>query len=363
MTGALSPYRVLEHGDHVAGAVLGMLLADQGAEVIKIEGPQGDPLRGHPAFSVWNRGKKSVVLDPREERHDAVLAGLIRSSDVVVESWLSASDRLPSDRSAAGNLTQDKVYVALPGFRADHHEGEIDASEPVIGALTGIYTERDTSGPSFIALPYASIFGAMVAAPAVTAALFHLLRTKEGQRVTVPLYDAMFAAMGAALVTRPEVSSDGNAPSPAIRRFYRCGDDRWVNINATYERAFRPMLEALGHPEWHGPLTDRRLLDDEHQIRRWDEKVASAWTTKPAFEWEAIMEGAGVPCTVCRTLEEWMETTQAHESTAVVDIRDPVYGPMRQVGIQVRLSDSPGEIHDPAPTHGQHTESIIASLR
>ncbi|MCH7802349.1 MAG: CoA transferase [Chloroflexi bacterium] len=365
MAGALEPYRILEFGGQVAGAVLGMLLADQGAEVVKIEPPDGDPLRGHPVFSVWNRGKKSVVLDLAQERDASVLSAMIRSSDVLIESFLSSDDRVWPDYQAARDLNRSLVYVSLPGFGADHPENGLAAWDTIIGASTGIYTDRSSdgaSGPSFISLPYASIFGAMVAAPAITAALFHRVRTGEGQRVTVPLYDAMFTAMGASLVSRPDVPSGPGALSPVIGRFYQCRDDRWVNINAGYERSLRPMLQALGHPEWHGPITAPGLRDNTEERRVWEENFSAIWKDRTALEWERIMALAGVPCTMCRTIEEWMETAQARESGAVVQLNDPTFGPMRQVGIQVRLSETPGEIRGPAPSLGQHTESVIADL-
>lgn len=366
MAGALGQYRILEFGGHVAGAVLGMLLADQGAEVVKVEPPGGDPLRGHPVFTVWNRGKKSVALDLQRERDAGVLNGLIRSSDVIIESYLIPDDRVWPDYYAARNLNCSIVYASLPGFGADHPEVSLAAWDTVIGASTGIHTDRSpdgSAGPSFISLPYASIFGAMVAAPAITAALFHRARTSEGQQIIVPLHDAMFTAMGASLVSRPDVPPGPGALSPVIGRFYQCRDDRWVNINAGYERSIRPMLDALGHPEWYEPLTALRLRDDadEHQV--WEENFAAVWHERTAPEWERIMARAGVPCTMCRTIEEWMETDHAQESGAVVRLNDPTYGPMRQVGIQVRLGETPGEIRGPAPGLGQHNEEMIADQR
>ena len=365
MVGALGPYRILEFGGHVAGAALGMLLADQGAEVVKIEPPEGDPIRGHPAFSVWNRGKKSVVLDLEQERDPSVLNAIIRSSDVLIESFLSSDDRIWPDYRAARDLNRDIIYASLPGFDTDHPENGMAGLETIIGASTGIYADRSpdgTTGPSFITLPYASIFGAMVAAPAITAALFHRARAGEGQQITVPLYNAMFTAMGASLVSRPDVPSTAAALSPVIGRFYQCRDDRWVNINAGYERAIRPMLQALGHPEWFDPITAPRLRDDADERRVWEENFSFVWRDRTALEWERIMEQAGVSCTMCRTIEEWMDTAHAQESGSVVQLNDPAFGPMRQVGIQVRLSETAGEISGPAPNLGQHTEAVMADL-
>ncbi len=358
MAGALSRYRILELGDQPALAVLGMLLADQGADVIKVESPRGDPLRGTPVFSVWNRGKKSVAADPSDEKDSRRLLRLARESDVVIEGFDTGANPYGLDYDTARAQKPDIIHLHIPGFSEG---GSPTASELIISAATGVYVDRSadgTEGASFIALPYASVFGAMVAAPAITAALFHRERTGEGQSVVVPLYDSMFTAMGSAIVRRPDVPAGPGALSPAIGRFYRCADDRWVNLNATYERSLRPMLTAMGHPDWYASLTDERLRVNAEEREEWTARFAEAWLEKSAVEWEDMMEEAGVPLTLCRTLREWMETDHAHQSGAVIELDDPVYGPMRQVGIQVRLEDTPGAIRAPAPALGQHNEIL-----
>ena len=354
MTGALSHYRILELGDSPAVAVLGMLLADQGADVIKVEPPEGDPLRGTPVFSVWNRGKKSVVADPNSQDDARRLLELVGESDVAIEGFDTGTNPYAIDYAAARSRKSDIVHLSIPGLA---EVGNPTASELILSAATGVYVDRSpdgTEGASFIALPYASIFGAMVAAPAITAALFHRARTGQGQSVIAPLYDSMFTAMGSAIVRRPDVPAGLGPLSPAIGRFYRCADSRWINLNATYERSLSPMLTAMGHPDWYDALTDKRLHANVEEREEWAARFAEVWLQKPASEWEDMMEEEGVPLTMCRTLREWMETAHARQSGSVIEIDDPVYGPMRQVGIQVRLEDTPGAIHAPAPTLGQH---------
>ena len=357
----------MELGEGVAGAVLGMMLADQGAEVVKVEPPSGDPLRGHPVFSVWNRGKKSVVLDPAGDRDARVGAAIVKSSDVLVESRVSRyPDAFTIGYEEATALNEGIVYLSLPGFGEDHPQAGLEAREEVLGAYTGVYTDRSpdgSTGPSFISLPYVSIYGAMMAAPAIAVALLHRARTGRGQRVTVPLYDSMYTAIGSLLVRRPDVLASPRALSPAIGRLYRCADGRWVNIHADSERALRPLLEALGRPEWFSPITDPDLRVDDAARGKWEAKFAERWMDRTALEWEDIMARAGVPCAMCRTVEEWMDTAHAQESGAVMTLTDPVYGPMRQVGIQVRLSDTSGSVGGPSPALGQHTEAVISELR
>ena len=356
MPGALSAYRIIEFGNHPAGAVLGMLLADQDARVVKVETPDGDPLRGSPVFSVWNRGKMSVAASPDSDGRSARVRRLLAGADAAIEAGFHP---FSADLSDARRVSPDIIRVSLPGFGAGHPHEDVPGDETLVAASTGVYADRSpdgSEGASFIALPYASIFGAMSAAPALAAALFHRERSGEGQDVAVPLYDAMFAAMGSALVRRPDVPAGPGAISPAIGRFYRCGDGRWINLNATYERSLRPLLDAIGRPEWHAPLTDDRLRQNAEEREEWAFRFAEVWTERPALEWEGMMAARGVPLTMCRTLREWMDAEHAIASQAVLEVDDPVFGPMRQVGIQVRMSAAPGAPQSPAPALGQHND-------
>ena len=359
MPGALSPYTVVEMGDHPCVSILGMLLADQGASVVKIEPPTGEPLRGTPVFSVWNRGKQSVTADPGNVDDTERVTALLSRTDVVIESFYAGEN--PFGINLSGERA---IHVKLPGYGHDHPEYGERGSELAVSSATGVYVDRSpdgSEGASFISLPYASVFAAMVAAPAIIAALFHLKRTGQGQNIVVPIYDTMFTAMGATIVSRPDVPGPA-ALSPVIGRFYCCADGRWINLNASYERSLRPLLDAMGRPEWYDALTDDRLRQNVEECEEWAARFKEPWLERTAQEWEDLMEEAGVPLTMCRTLQEWMETEHARESGAVTEIDDPVYGPMRQVGVQVRLSDSPGEPRSPAPTLGQHNGDPLVAV-
>lgn len=351
---ALSDYRILEFGEHPSAAVLGMLLADQGADVVKIETPDGDPLRGSPVFAVWNRGKSSVAARPDADGRSERVRRLIASADATIES---GRNPFAAELRDARSVRADIIRVSLPGFGAGHPYESVPGDETLVAAATGVYADRSedgSEGASFISLPYASIFGAMVAAPALAAALFHRERSGEGQDVAVPLYDAMFGAMGSALVRRPDVPAGLGALSPAIGRFYRCGDGRWINLNATYERSLKPLLDEIGNPEWYAPLTAARLRQNAEEREEWAARFSEVWTRRTAIEWEDAMSQRGVPLTMCRTLREWMDAEHAQASGAVLELDDPIFGPMRQVGVQVRMSAAPGAPQSPAPGLGQH---------
>ena len=360
MSGVLNGYRVLEFGDYIASQVLGMLLADQGAEVVMLEPPGGARMRGTVPFAVWNRSKKSVILDSASDRASDMVNRLAATADIIIAD----SDMLPHG-AALTELQADNnrlITVCLPAFGADHPNAHQPPHETLVAAATGIYADRGTGAPSFISVPHASIFGALTAAPAVIAALFYREATGEGQRIDLPLYNAMFGAMGAQAVILPEGADDAS-PHPVVARFYECADGRWVNINAGYPRALTPMARAFGHPEWADLLLDTDSLRAHPEDRQlWIDTLEEIWRSRSALEWEQIMDEAGVPCTMCRTVEEWLDCEQSAAMGAVVEVDDPVFGPMRQVGIQVHLSDSEGSIQRHSPTLGEHTDEVLAQL-
>ena len=360
MSGVLNGYRVLEFGDYIASQVLGMLLADQGAEVVKLEPPGGARMRGTAPFAVWNRSKKSVILDVASDRASDMVNRLAATADILIAD----SETLPDGATLTGLQADNNrlITVCLPAFGADHPNAHQPPHETLVAAATGIYADRGTGAPSFISVPHASIFGALTAAPAVIAALLYREATGEGQRIDLPLYNAMFGAMGAQAVVLPEGADDAS-PHPVIARFYECSDGRWVNINAGYPRALIPMVRAFGHPEWADPLLDTDSLRAHPEDRQlWIDTLEEIWHSRPALEWEQIMDEAGVPCTMCRTVEEWLDCEQSAAMGAVVEVDDPIFGPMRQVGIQVHLSDNEGSIQRHAPTLGEHTAEILVQL-
>ncbi len=360
MSGVLESYRILEFGDHVASQVLGMLLADQGAEVVRVESPCGGKLRGSAPFAVWNRSKKSVIVDPSSGDASRIAERLASTADVLI----SESGELPGGGSLAAirEGTPGLVTVTLPAFGEEHACAFLPPHETLVAAATGIYADRGMGAPSFISVPHASIFGALTAAPAVIAALLQKEATGEGQHIELPLYDAMFGAMGAQAVILPEGADDAR-PHPVVARFYECSDGRWVNINAGYPRALVPMVTAFGHPEWADALLDiDSLLSHPEDRQLWINTLEDMWHSRPALEWEQIMDEAGVPCTMCRTIDEWLECGQSGAMGAVVEVDDPVFGRMRQVGIQVHLNESEGSIRSHAPALGEHTAEILSGL-
>jgi crotonobetainyl-CoA:carnitine CoA-transferase CaiB-like acyl-CoA transferase len=212
MAGALNGIRVIDFGQWIAGPLSALLLADQGAEVIHVD-PPGGPRWQTAANATLQRGKKSLILDLKNNTDLASARALIGSADVLIENFRpGVMDRLGLGWDAVRHNHDRLIYCSLPGFAADDPRAAMPAWEGVLAAATGTYASRGPASssrtsaqlaaggddqPRFNALPLASEFGALAAAIAIVMALIARERDGLGQRIEVPLFDAMFLAFGA----------------------------------------------------------------------------------------------------------------------------------------------------------------------
>ena len=366
-TGALRGLKVLDFGHYIAGPLLGMLLSDQGAEVIKVERPEGDPARQEFAFATWNRGKRSIVLDLKDEKAQGTAQRLAGQADVVIENFRpGVADRLGIgyDRLTAGNA--GLVYCSLPGFGESHPNRQKQGWEPIVGAATGLYPRVDGSKePLYSPLPVASTFAAIVGAVAVTMALCARDRTGQGQRIEVPLYDAMFTAMGRHLVKFHDMEDPDprNQPRLPMQRQYQCADGRWVQNHGNYQRFVHQFLEAAGNPDWGAEaIADFGKPLDLETADMWVQRFEETFRLRTSLEWQEAISAAGGACTICKTVEEWLHHPHPVEARMVVEVEDANLGRMKQPGVQVRLRGTPGAVKSRAPKLGEHTGQILQEL-
>ena len=366
---ALDGIRVIDFGHYIAGPLAGMLLADQGAEVIKIERPEGDPARQQPAFAIWNRGKKSVVLDLKSEAGCDQAQTLITSADVVIENFRpGVADRLGIGYDAMSIRHPGLIYCSIPGFGPNHPLRDEPGWEPIIGAQTGLYQAgHETAGldavePLFLPLPVPSTYAAMLSVISITMALCVRAKTQRGQRIEVPLHHAMFTAMGRHLVKFDTFRAPDNFmwPRNVMSHQYECADGRYVQHHGMFERFARQSLTAANRSEWLDevvPLFEREV--DAETLSLWRSRFESMFRERTAQEWETAISEAGGACTVCKTIDEWLVNPHAVEAGMVVEVNDANYGPMKQPGVQVKLRRTPGRIQGKAPQLGEHTDSVL----
>jgi crotonobetainyl-CoA:carnitine CoA-transferase CaiB-like acyl-CoA transferase len=365
MTSALQDIRIIDFGQYIAGPLTGMLLADQGADVIRVD-PPGGPVWDTPANATWNRGKRSLCLDLKQPHDVDVARRLMASADVVIENFrpgVMARLGLGAETAMAANA--QLIYCSLPGFASDDPRAGVRAFEGVVGAATATFRpfEGKTERPIYTAIPIPSVYAAFQAAVSITMALNARQRSGVGQRVEVPLFDSMFPSIGSRGTHVHDPAKAVPARSGIWGGNFECADGRWVQYGSGNQN-FRAFVEAAGITDWDREgLTDiERILHDPVLHEKHLQRARELFKTRSAQEWEDLVAVAGSECAVCRTSAEWFDHPHARASKMVLEVNDPVYGPMLQPGINARLSRAPGAVRQPAPRPDQHRHEILHAL-
>lgn len=350
--GALRGIRVLDFGHYIAGPMLAMLLADQGAEVIKVEPPGGEPGRRSIGFEAWNRGKRSMVADLKDETDRASVLSLARDADVAIENFRpGVADRLGIGAATLRALNPALIYCSLPGFGAESPYRNEPAWEGIVGARTGLYRPNAHSAdPVHPPLAIGSTFAAIVAAAGVAAALLARDRDGEGQTLEVPLHAATFLAKSVQLLRRetaepPAAGSPG--PRPLVRT-YRCADDRYIQFHVGVEKFAREFFTLTDQPDLLDLVLRQQGTGDELALELLA-RFEAMFLTRPAADWEALCVQAKVPGVLCRTREEWLAHPHTAQTTVTVPSASSEGGETRQSGIAVRLLGTPGAVTADAP--------------
>lgn len=367
MAGALEGIRVIDFGQYIAGPLAGMLLADQGADVIKVD-PPGGPHWQTPANATWNRGKRSLLLDLKQPEDLATARSLVQGADVVVENFRpGVMARLGLGAEAMTHANPRLVYSSLPGFASDDPRAVMPAYEGVVGAATATYRPSGDQGerPCYTAIPIASTYAAFQAVVAIVMGLNAREHSGVGQCIEIPLFDSMFQSIGRFGVTVHHALPSVPKLGELWGGIYQCKDGQWVRFGGAGNQNFRQFVEAAGIRAWDQEgLTDLdRPLDSEAFTTTVRQRIQALFTTRTAQEWEDLIAEAGSEGAICRTSAEWCAHPHARAAQMVVEVDDPVYGKMLQPGINVRMSRTPGKVRGPAPTPDQHRAQILAELR
>jgi len=327
----LDGIRVLDFTNMLSGPYCTRLLADLGAEVIKVEPPEGDhnrtrrPVRnGHSSFfGHLNCGKKCIVLDLKLDAGREAAIALGKRCDVLVENWRpGVADRLGVGYDALSAYNPRLVYCAVSGFGQTGPSALRPAYAPIVHAASGYdLAQVDYQGggrPANTATFIADVFGGMSAFGAVQSALFRRERTGKGQFIDVALLDCMLNLL---VYECQEVQ----APSSEKIRVYQPlkTRDGYVVTAPTSQKNFEQLARAVGHAEW---IADERFARTRAREAHWGElmDLIESWTReRSGEECEAVLLGAGVPCTRYRTVAETMRDPQVVARGTFAPVRDP----------------------------------------
>ncbi len=372
MPPVLRGIRVLDFSQYIAGPFAAMLLGEQGAEVTKIERPEGDPMRCHPGFVVWNRSKKGVTLDLKKPEGQRIARRLVEESDIIIESFRpGVADRLGIGYAAVSEANPRVVYCSVSAFGPDGPYRDLPGWDPIVASVAATYTtQAGLEGPPlYLLMPMPSYYAALMASFSITTALFAREITGTGQKVDVSLFGAMLGASSGGLVdfegrvVRVLGARDQQGGSP-VYRLYRGSDDQWFFLGLGNLRFLAKFAVAMGHDEW---LTDQRFDGAPFLIMPpvSTELIAmlqEIFLTKTRDEWLEYLRAADVPCAAAGTVKEFLDDPQVIANGMVIEVEQPGIGTMRQMGVPVRLERTPGEVSGPAPAPGEHTDEVLTRL-
>ncbi|MCC6382778.1 MAG: CoA transferase [Dehalococcoidia bacterium] len=358
------------------GAHATMMLADLGAEVVKIESPRGgDPGRGialqsdgvSPFFQAHNRGKKSVTVNLRRAEGHDIVRRLAERSAVFAQSWTPGTiERLGFSYEDVRAFNPAVVYASASGFGPHGPRAGLPAMDMVAQATGGLAWANATPDEPWPAGPtLADQAGSLLLACGILAALLHRFRTGEGQRVDVSLLGSQMTLQAWNLAhffltgERPRGGRAGS--SSPIFSLYRASDG-WLAIAVIDERQWPALCTVVGLPE---AATDPRFDGRAARERNRPELTRlldAAFATKPVNDWLQLLEAAAIPCGPVNDYAHLAVDRQVAANHYLAEIDVPGHGPLRVVGPAVELSRTPATIGPAAPELGQHTEEVLLEL-
>lgn len=370
--GPLSGIRVLDLSAYIAGPYGCTLLADQGAEVIKVEPPVGDNLRKYPstleaesrAFLGVNRSKRGVVLDLKQPDQRAVLMRLVRDADVLVHNFRpNVPARLGIDFDSLHKLNPRLVYCSVTGYGEQGPLKDKAGYDQVLQTMTGMCAMQGKpgAGPEILYGSVVDYYAAALVAAGVSSALYERERSGEGQYVGVSLLRSALTMQSARMIW-----ADGEPEG--VGRDMRSGGVTGIHptakghlyISANTPRFWQALCEKIGLPA----LASNPRYDSVRKRAQYSDELLpqlhAALTARSALEWEALF-GEEVPCAAARKVEDMFEHPQVVAEEMIATLPHPLLGNYRGLTRPIVFGRTPGPQPFAAPVFDQDTAAVIAS--
>lgn len=376
---ALEGLRVIDLTSHLSGPYCSMLLADQGADVIKVERlEEGDDTRRVPpfvhgessSFMLWNRNKRSIALDLKTERDRDICRDLAAGADVFLENFKpGTAARLGLGYAELAALNPRLVYCSISGYGQTGPYRERPGFDLMMQAMSGIMsvTGPEDGPPYRLPLAICDIGAGMFAAIGILAALQARTRSGRGQQVDTSLHEAGIAF---GLYEAAHLFATGERPArlgqahrgSAPYQVFRTADG-WVTIGPNTQPLWRKFCAVIGRPEL---AQDPRFKDNSSRVANRTALVAlleAELIRHDTAYWVDLLNGAGVPVGPVLTYDQVFADPQVEAREMVTEIVHPVAGRLRTLGIPIKLSATPGTLRRPAPRLDEHRAEILEELR
>jgi crotonobetainyl-CoA:carnitine CoA-transferase CaiB-like acyl-CoA transferase len=367
-TGSLHGLRVLDFSTTIAGPHCTRMLADLGAEVIKIEAADGETMRIRPpvrngcssVFGQLNAGKKSIVLNLKSQEAIDVIRRLVKDADILVENFRpGVMRRLKLDYVSLQPLNPKLVYCSISGYGQTGPSAELPAYAPVIHAASGydrahLAYQPGRSRPDYCGIYHADILTGVYAFGAISAALYQRHLSGKGQHIDVSMLESMLT------LTPNEVQIAQFEVAPPSRPMFGPVEtaDGYVMVAIASEKTFQGLVRAAGRPQWVG---DSRFAKYADRRRHWDvlmdgvEEWSRTVTTEKCL---AELGEHGVPCSAYRTVAEAMADPQIAHRGALTEVKDDA-GTFQVLNQPFRMSGASVAAGKRAPGLGEHTRSFL----
>jgi len=374
MPGPLHGFRIIDLTSVVSGPLATMLLADQGADVIKVEPPQGDHTRlvsnrrgGFSAsFLNNNRNKRSLCLDLKHERGREVLMRLVADADAVVQNFRpGVTDRMGVGEDAVREVKADIVYVSISGFGADGPYAGKPVYDPLVQALSGLATVQagsDEARPRLVRTIIPDKLTGYTAAQAITAALLARERTGEGQHVRLSMLGSMVAFLWHSDMGSQTFVGDEFPQAEAqsfIDLIYETTDG-FISVAVQSDRQWHNLCHALGHPQWRD---DERFLTPALRQHNIDDRLAltqEVLARDTCEHWLQVLDAADVPCVPVLRRSEMVHHPQVKANDMVIETEHPHAGTLRQARPAATFTGTPVEDFHGAPALGEHNAEVLS---
>jgi len=389
--GALAGIRVLDLTRVLAGPLATMMLADMGAEVIKVEEPGvGDLYRASSAitkngesvnFLSTNRNKQSLTLALDKPEGRRILEQLVATADVLVENYRpGVTDKLGIDYASLKRINPRLVYCSITGFGADGPYRNRTAVDPIIQAESGIMglTGEQDRGPVRIGTAVGDIYGSMLATQGILLALYARDRSdrvkeepraqeaRQGQQVQLSLFDAAVFGLipreGEFFATGKVFPRMGSAHPQFVPFQSFVTADGHVFIAAFHDALWKKLCTTLGVPEL---AADQRFVNTAGRSQHRADLLAviePLLAAQSSAHWVATLEAAGVPVGRINSMADVFEHPQLKHNGMVVDMTHPVAGDIKVLNNPLRMSANPASVRTPPPLLGQHSDDVLVSL-
>ncbi|MBI4766288.1 MAG: CoA transferase [Deltaproteobacteria bacterium] len=369
----LEGIKVLDFSTMLNGPYTAMLLSDMGADVIKVEPPDGDSWRAvGGGFIACNRGKRAICVDLKKEEAKPIIFSMIERSDVLVENarW-GVWHRLGLDYESVIKIKPDLIYVSVLGHGSSGPLSKTAGYDPLLQSRSGESVSQGGLGkpPVFHAIPLNDLATPMLGAWGAVLALLARVRSGKGkgQHVESSLTNASIALQSGTFIDYPGLErkypgDTGLKGLSASHRLYETQDKRWIFIMAYQPEHWSSLCQVLGQETL---LSDPRF-ENEPDRKKNDQTLVEifieAFKGKPAAEWVSALSQAGVPVALGQSAEEVIRDPHCDANNYFAQIQDPDFGPVRLPGVGPQFSGMSGIIRRAAPKLGHHTEEILKEL-